>query len=466
MPKPHDSLGTVASISRRQFIRYTTVATTAFAVSGPYIVRGQNLNSRLQVGIIGAGGKGSSDTDETAKAGGVIVGLCDVDRGTLESRGKKYSDAKRYQDFRKMLAEMEKDIDAVVVATPDHTHAPASIMAMKMKKHCFCQKPLTHSVAEARMMRDVAKRMKVATQMGNQGSSGDGLRRAVEVIQAGIIGKPQQLHVWSNRPVWPQGQARPEGSDPVPDNLDWDLWLGPAPVRPYKKSAYHSFAWRGVQDFGTGALGDMACHTVNMPFRALKLGYPTEVEAESTGMNNESWPLSSKIRFQFPKRDGLPPLTFWWYDGAPDGKQTYRPHADITTDIVAKQGKLPGSGCLIIGDKGRIFSPDDYGSQFFVRMNDEKELKAAKDHEAVKAIPNNIWRSPGHYVEWIDAIKGGRAAYSNFDIAAYLTEIILLGCVALRAGTKLEWDGPKMRAKNNKAAAQFVKRDYRDGWKL
>ncbi len=215
MPKPQVPLGTVPSVSRRQFIRYTTLATSAFAVAGPYIVRGANLNSRLQVGIIGAGGKGSSDTDETAKAGGVIVGLCDVDKGTLESRGKKYTAAKRYQDFRKMLTEMEKDIDAVVVATPDHTHAPASVMAMKMGKHCFCQKPLTHSVYEARMMRDVAKKMKVATQMGNQGSAGDGLRRAVEVIQAGVIGKPQQLHVWSNRPIWPQGQARPEGSDPV-----------------------------------------------------------------------------------------------------------------------------------------------------------------------------------------------------------------------------------------------------------
>lgn len=465
MPKPQIPVGTAPSVSRRKFIQYTSLAASTLAFGGCAITRGRNLNSRLQVGIIGAGGKGSSDTDETAKAGGVIVGLCDVDKGTLESRGKKYTEAKRYQDFRKMLTEMESDIDAVVVATPDHTHAPASIMAMKMGKHCFCQKPLTHSVYEARMMRDVAKKMKVATQMGNQGSAGDGLRRAVEVIQAGVIGKPQQLHVWSNRPIWPQGQARPEGSDPVPDSLDWDLWLGPAAFRPYKKGAYHTFAWRGVQDFGTGALGDMACHTVNMPFRALKLGYPTEVEAESTGMNKESWPLSSKIRFQFPKRDGLPPLTFWWYDGAPDGKQTFRPHADLTSDIVAKQGKLPGSGCLIIGDKGRIFSPDDYGSQFFIRMNDEKELKAAKDHEAVTAIPNNIWRSPGHYVEWIDAIKGGRAAYSNFDIAAYLTEIILLGCVSLRAGTKLEWDGPGMRARNIDVA-QYVRREYRAGWKL
>ena len=466
MPKLNKSLGTVLSFSRRHFLKSASLATGALAVGGCNITRGRNLNSRIQVGVVGAGGKGSSDTDETAKAGGVIIGLCDVDKGTLDARGAKYPDARRYQDFRTMLTEMDQSIDAVIVATPDHLHAPASIMAMKAGKHCFCQKPLTHSVYEARMMRDTAKKMKVATQMGNQGSAGSGLRRAVEVIQAGIIGKPQQLHVWSNRPIWPQGQGRPEGSDPVPDTLDWDLWLGPAPFRPYKKGAYHPFAWRGIQDFGTGALGDMACHTVNMPFRAHKLGYPTEVEAESTGMNKESWPLSSKIRFQFPEREGLPPVSFWWYDGKPDAKETYRPHADLTGDIVAKQGKLPTSGCLIIGDKGRIFSPDDYGSQFFMRLNDEKELKASKDHEALIAIPESIPRSPGHYVEWIDAIKGGRSAYSNFDIAAYLTEIILLGCVALRTGTKLDWDGPKMRARNTKDAAQYVEREYRKGWKL
>jgi hypothetical protein len=410
MPKPISPNGTASPLSRRHFIKYTTLATTAFGVA-PAFVRGQNLNSLVDVAVIGAGGKGASDTDETAKVGGNIVALCDVDSNTLNSRGAKYPKAKLHRDYRKMLDELEKSVDAVIVATPDHLHAPASVMAMKMGKHCFCQKPLTHSVFEARTMRDVAKSKKVATQMGNQGSAGTGLRRAVEVIQAGVIGKPQQLHVWSNRPIWPQGMGRPEGSDPVPDN-------------------------------------------------------PTEIEAESTGMNTESYPFSSKIRFQFPEREGLPPLTFHWYDGKPDGKETFRPHADLTEDIVAKQGKLPGSGCLIIGDKGRIFSPDDYGSQFFIRMNDEKALKPSKEHEALGAIPESIPRSPGHYQEWMDAIKGGRPGYSNFDIAAYLTEIILLGCVALRVGKKLEWDGPKMKAKNAPEAAQYVKRQYRKGWKL
>lgn len=470
MPKPLDPIpGTVSTLSRRLFIKYGSLAAGAIIVPGCKSIRSGRVispNERINVAVIGAGGKGSSDTDETAKVGGTIVGLCDVDKKTLEGRGAKYPQARRYQDYRKMLEEMEQQIDAVIVATPDHIHAPASIMAMKMGKHCFCQKPLTHSVYEARMMRDVAKKSKVATQMGNQGSAGDGLRRAVEVIQAGIIGKPQQLHVWSNRPIWPQGIDRPQGSDPVPDNLDWDLWLGPAPLRPYKDKAYHPFAWRGWQDFGTGALGDMACHTVNMPFRALKLGYPTEIEAESTGINKETYPKSSKIRFQFPAREGLPPLTFFWYDGQPNDAATLRPHPDITADISQKMGKLPGSGCLIIGDKGRLFSPDDYGSQFFVRMNDESELKPGKDHEALRSTPQSIPRSPGHYQEWIDAMRGGRAAYSNFDIAAYLTEIILLGCVALRSGKKLEWDGPNMRATNAPDAHQFVKREYRQGWTL
>lgn len=478
MPKPSVPTGTVSSLSRRHFIKSSTFAAGAVAFAGiqtgPYVVRGQNLNSRINVAVVGAGGKGSSDTDDTARVGGHILALCDVDNSTLDARTaanpkpgqKTYPEAKRYQDFRKMLTELDKQIDAVIVSTPDHVHAAASVMAMKMGKHCFTQKPLTHSVFEARTMRKVASEMKVATQMGNQGSAGSGLRRAVEVIQAGIIGDVTQLHVWSNRPIWPQGQERPAGSDPVPENLDWDLWLGPAPYRPFKKGAYHTFAWRGVQDFGTGALGDMACHTVNMPFRALKLGYPTTIAAESTGMNKESWPVSSKIKFEFPKREGLVPCSFTWYDGKPKAKETHRPHADLVEDIVAMQGELPGSGCLLIGSKGRIFSPDDYGSQFFLRMNDEKELKQSAKHEALKAIPENYWKSPGHYQEWIDAIKGGKPGYSNFDIAAYLTEIILLGCVALRVGKKLEWDGPNMRATNAPESAQYVQREYRQGWKL
>jgi len=287
---------------------------------------------------------------------------------------------------------------------------------------------------------------------------------------------------------------RPAGSDPVPDGLDWDLWLGPAPWRPFKaewpeasvKSSrrrgrvYHPFAWRGWQDFGTGALGDMACHTANLPFRALKLEYPSEVEAWSSGINRESWPLKSKIRFEFPARAGLVPATFWWYDGgnpkpddpfAHDGNN--KPPREVTADVEEMMGTVPGSGCILIGDKGKVFSPDDYGAKFYVRLNDEKELLNGQNHEAVQAIPRRIEYNAfqgsadaRQHLEWIAACKGGKPGYSDFDIAAYLTEIILLGCVALRVGQKLEWDGPNMRAKNTRAADHIVKRTNRKGWSL
>src|SRR5947207_3564480 len=395
-----------------------------------------------------------------------------------------------------MLDEIGRHIDAVIVATPDHHHAFAAAMAMKMGKHAYVQKPLTHSVYEARYLRNLARKKKVATQMGNQGSAGRSLRRTVEVIQAGLIGKPLELHVWSNRPIWPQGIDRPPGEDPVPPTLDWDLWIGPAPMRPYKENpptedsqgrrrrsgVYRGFAWRGWKDFGTGALGDMACHTSNMPFRALKLGYPTEIEAETSPINHEAYPLKSKIRFEFPAREGLAPAQFWWYDGgnplpnAPyvhDGNS--KPPKELTSEIEEMLGKIPGSGCLLIGDKGKLFSPDDYGAKFFIKLSDEKEYIDGTKHEAVKDIPQTIPRNTldsdtdkRHHLEWIEAIKKGdpMAPYSRFDIAAYLTEIILLGDVAMRTGQKLEWDGPNMKAKNTSAAEQFVRRQFRKGWKL
>ena len=462
-------------ISRRRFIKYSSLAGAA-AFAAPYIMRAQDQspNNKLNIGVIGAGGKGSSDTDSCA--GENIVALCDVDQNTLNKRGEKYPSAKLFKDYRKMLEEM-KNLDAVIVATPDHIHAPASIMAMKMGKHVFCQKPLTHSVYEARTMRETAKKYKVATQMGNQGSAESGLRRAVEAIQGGVIGDVRQLYVWSNRPIWPQGIDRPPGSDPVPESLDWDLWLGPAPERPYKADTYHAFKWRGWQDFGTGALGDMACHTVNMPFRALKMGYPTSIEAKSSGINKETYPKSSEIRFEFPAREGMPPLTFTWFDGG------WKPNDDVLRHVNAhyaeqkdKDGnprKVPGSGCLLVGSKGQLFSPDDYGSQFLLQF-DSEGFKPARskvedkdvEHEAVRDIAKTVPRSPGHYKEWLDACKGGVPAYSNFDVAAYLTEIILLGCVALQTGKKLDWDGPNLKAKNAPEAAKYVKREYRKGWTL
>ena len=384
------------ALTRRDFLKRTSIATSAAALTFPFVGNVLGANDRINLACIGAGtgGKGDGDSNDAAACGGNIVALCDVDLNRLESKAKKFPDAKKYQDYRKLFDEMEKDIDAVTVSTPDHNHGVASIRAMKLGKHCFCQKPLVQTVSEARTMRKLAADKKLATQMGNQGSAETGLRRAVEVIQAGVIGKPLELHVWTNRPIWPQGLERPHGKDPVPANLNWDCWLGPASKRPYKKDVYHAFKWRGWYDFGTGALGDMACHTVNMPFRALKLGYPTVVECEMASRTYpETFPKTSRIRWEFPEREGLPPLKFWWYDGNPDEPfKPIRPSADITKEIVGTLGKLPSSGALIIGDKGKLFSPDDYGAQFFVAMKGEEELHPGKDHDACKAVAESIGR--------------------------------------------------------------------------
>ncbi len=494
-------------VDRRQFLKTSSLVAGALAVGAPAIVRGQNLNSKLNVACIGVGGKGRSDTD--ACAGENIVALCDVDTGSevYATQTAKYPNAKLFKDFRQMLDQMGSQIDAVTISTPDHMHAIVASLAMKKNKAVFCQKPLTQTIYEARYLRNMAHDRKLVTQMGNQGSAADGLRRAVETIQDGLIGQVHQVHVWTNRPIWPQGMDRPVGEDPVPATLDWDIWIGPAPMRPYKAGAtlkargvYNPFNWRGWQDFGTGALGDMACHTVNMPFRALDLDYPTEIEATPLGlMNKESYPVGTKIRFEFPKRNGHVSIehpnffhhdkkierdatTLWWYDGgqpdptAPGGHDlSNKPPAELTADIVALQGKLPDSGCLLIGDGGTVFSPDDYGTTFFVKLKGEEQFVSYLKHPALAKYPERIPRNRhsgttivAHAAEWLAAVKENKPemCYSRFDITARLVEIMLLGCVSLRAGQKIEWDGPKMVAKNCPQAAQFIQRQDRSGWAL
>jgi hypothetical protein len=481
-------------LSRRQFIYLSAFAAGATAL--PHFARAAprriSANEKLNIGAVGCGGKGASDIQFCS--GENIVALCDVDSRTLAGQKQNHPKAATYQDWRVML-EKETSLDAVIVSTPDHLHAMVAAAAMRLGKHVYCQKPLVQTVYEARLLRQLAKEQGVATQMGNQGSAEDGLRRAVEVVQAGLIGPVRQVHVWSNRPIWPQGMDRPAGEDPVPENLNWDLWLGPATWRPFKAAGpgdsskkgrrngiYHPFAWRGWQDFGTGALGDMACHTANMPFRALKLGYPAEVEAWSSGINKESYPLKSKIRFEFPGREGLVPATFWWYDGGnplPDNPYRHdgnnKPPKDVVADVEEMTGQVPGSGCILVGDKGKIFSGNDYGAKFHLRLKGDKEMVDSEKHDAVKAIPQSIPRNAfggegnadkRHHLEWIAACKDGKPGYSNFEIAAYLTEIILLGCVALRVGRKLEWDGPNMLARNAPEAAHIVRREKRKGWEL
>ena len=312
-----------------------------------------------------------------------------------------------------MLEVMGDKIDAVTVSTPDHSHAPAAMAGLKRGKHVFCQKPLTWSVSEARMLRETANDKKVATQMGNQGTAKDGFREGVEVLKSGALGTVSEVHIWTNRPIWPQGSGRPKEEQQVPSNVHWDLFLGPAQFRPYH-SAYHPFKWRGWLDFGTGALGDMACHTCNLAVMGLDLFDPISIEATSSGIvENETYPSWSVIEFQFPQRGNLPPCTLTWYDG---GK---KPPKELLLGSEQKD-----SGSLIVGDKGRMYSPDDYGSQQFLLP--EEKFKDFKKPEP--SLP----RSPGHFAEFANACRGGSPAMSNFNYSARLTETILLGNVALK----------------------------------
>ena len=483
------------TISRRRFLKTYTAALGATVLTGPYLLRGQNLNSKISFAEIhtDADGWGYPEGSATAAArsGGNIVALCDVDGNRLRSNNN-YG-AKMYSDYRKLYDEVGKSIDAVLIATPDHHTAVASVLAMRLGKHVCCGKPLCQNVAEARLMVKLAREKNLVTQMGNPGSASETLRRAIEIIQAGVIGSPKEVHVWSNRPVWPQGLDRPDGSDdPAADSVDWESWIGPAPMRPYKKGFYYPGNWRGWYDFGTGTLGDQGSHMLNLPFRALKLGYANAIECEETSqLFPETFPETSRIRFEFPARDGLPPLQLWWYDGRPsryvggryEEVKVLRPGDNVegvTKVKEMKSGKLPQFGTLVVGTKGVIFDPhvldnDGYKDPIYLSMNDEKAFVDGDKHEACVGVPKTIPRSGGdygsHFREWLNAMKEGKPelAYSRFGIAGTLTESLLLGCVALRIGVgkKMEWDGPNLKSPNVPEAAQFVAaRKSRAGWEI
>ncbi|MDO8683335.1 MAG: Gfo/Idh/MocA family oxidoreductase [Armatimonadota bacterium] len=432
-------------ISRRKFIKSAAVGGFGFVLlKNSRMAFGFEANEKLNIAIIGCGGKGRSNLGSVA--GENIVALCDVDDNTTAAAAEKFPQAKLFADFRKMLDKMHNEIDAVVVSTPDHTHAPAAVMAMKMGKHVYCEKPLTHSIYEARVMRDTARKYKVATQMGNQGTAGDGFRESVEAVRAGAIGQVHEVYVWSNRPIWPQGIDRPVETPPVPSNLHWDLWLGSAPKRPYNE-AYQPFKWRGWVDFGTGALGDMGCHTLNMPFMALDLRNPMSVEAEVFEMTAEAYPKKSIITYIFPQRGNLRTLRLKWYDGGL-----------MPSDSILYGKKLSGSGCALIGDKGHMHVTDDYGSRY--------ELLPKDEFTSFQPPAPTLPRSSGHHQEWIEACKGGAPAMSNFDYASALTETILLGNLAIVTGEPINWDAENMRAINCPKADCHINRPYRKGWSL
>jgi len=461
-----DRCASLEGISRRRFMK-GTAAVAAFTVVPRHVLGGPRQvppSEKLNIAGIGVGGQGASDIQNVSSEN--IVALCDVDRRQAAETFKKFPNAKQYSDFRVMLEKENKNIDAVVVATPDHVHAVASMMAIKMGKHVYCEKPLTYSMYEAREIAKAAREAKVATQMGNQGHSGEGIRLICEWIWDGAIGPVREAHVWTTHAVWPQGMERPKETPPVPETLDWDLWLGPAPYRPYHPAYLPQF-WRGWWDFGTGGLGDMGCHNLDAAFWALKLGHPTSVEASCSifvptitwdkTFNNESYPQASIVRYEFPQRESMPPLELTWYDG---GLMPRRPR-ELETG--RRLGDKLG-GAIFIGDSGTLIC-DSYANS--PRLIPEARMKDYRRPE--KSIP----RSAGHHKEWIEACKGGQPAGSNFDYAGPMTEVILLGNIAVRMslktqekGLRLAYDGPNMRVTNLPEANEYVHRKYREGWTL
>jgi predicted dehydrogenase len=474
-------------LSRRKFLKTSGFVATGITIVPRHVLGGIGFvapSDKLNIAGVGIGGRGQGILKGAFKNGASnIVALCDVDDKRAANTFKKYEKAVRYKDFRVML-EKQKDIDAVMVATPDHTHAVVAMAAMQLGKHVYVEKPLTHDIYEARMLTEAAKKYKVVTQMGNQGASGDGVRKIIEWIAADAIGEVTRVHCWTNRPIWPQGISTPSGKYEIPKELDWNLWLGPAPQRDYNP-AYLPFSWRGWWDYGTGALGDMGCHVIDPPFRALKLGYPISVEASSGQVyaSNfqladipDSCPPCSKVHLQFPARDGMPPVEMIWYDG---GIMPKRPEELLPGE---EMGNSDG-GVIFEGSKGKIMCGVYGVKPTLLPTKLHKDFK-----EPEPTLPRIPKGSDGHQQNWVKACKEGTPTTSGFEYAGPFTEAVLMGNLGIRsynlkklkAGKtptswdpwkypgriKLDWDGPNMKVTNFDEANQFVKRKYRDGWIL
>ncbi len=449
------------NLSRRDFVGGVTAA-AGFMIVPRHVLGGPGYRApsdKLNIAGVGAGGMGANNINNCA--GENIVALCDVDDERAAKTFAKFPNAKRYKDFRKML-EAEKGIEAVIVATPDHTHTVVAMMAIKMKKHVYVQKPMAHSVGEVRKLTEAAREYKVASQLGNQGHSSEGVRLLCEWIWDGAIGPVREVHCFTNRPVWKQPQIRPTETVAVPATLDWDLWLGPAADRPYHP-AYLPQVWRGWWDFGCGALGDMGCHVMDAAFTALKLGYPTAVEACASTHASEkffewidpkdSFPASSIVHYSFPARGNMPPVKLTWWDGGMLPEQPEELEVGTTLRLE------DGGGTIFVGEKGKLVCGTYSDSP---RLIPESKMAAYKRPE--KTIP----RVKGsHEQNWIDACKGGPPACSNFEYAGPFTEAVVMGNLAVRfPGRKLLWDGPNMKMTNVQEANQYVFSPYRAGWSL
>ena len=425
-------------LDRRSFIQTAGALTSVGVWSSTTATRAAGPNEKLNIACVGTANRAAADVDGVK--GENIVAICDVDENYLNRARKQFPDARAYIDYREMIEKEGDKIDAVTVATSDHHHAPASLRAIQAGKHVYCEKPLTHTVQEARILAEAAKEAGVATQMGTQIHAGDNYRRVVEIVQSGAIGDVTEVHVWVGK-AWGGGEL-PSTADEPPKELHWDLWLGPAPERPFAKGRYHPAQWRRWWAFGNGTLGDMGCHFVDLPFWALKLRHPVSCKATGPKPHPETCPIGMTVEYLFPEREGLPPCKLTWYDG------------NMIPKKVAGEN-VPANGVMFVGTEGKMFA--DYGKYRLFPQD-----KFSNYEPPPKSIPKSI----GHHAEWIKACKDGSETTCNFDYSGALSESILLGCVAYRSGVAIDWDAKALRATNSDAANEYISKKYRKGWEV
>ena len=454
-------MSTNRPIDRRQFIAGSVASAAALAALGnAHAVparlstpRRLSPNGKVRVMGFGVGGMGGTDISTIASHPMVeIAGLCDVNAQSLDAAKAKFPGAKLFTDYREALAAMGDSIDAVSVSTPDHHHAAIALGAMNLGKACYCQKPLTRTIAETRAMRTMARQKKLVTQMGIQRQASAGRQQGVALLQSGVLGKAVELHIWTDRPAgwWEQGHSRPQGSDPVPEWLNWDCWLGTAPARPYKTDTYAPFRWRGFFDFGTGALGDMACHFMDAPFLGLKMGTPIAVRGDSEGLTDDEYPNAETVTITFSGGEyakATLPLT--WYDGGRIPKASVSPHLPADIDLA----KISPDGCILaVGTEGTLIIPCSGTPQVF------PPARAA-------AFPLPEKKDYNHWHAWVDAILGKGSTVANFDLATEVNETVLLGVIGGRVtGIDLDYDHAGMRFRNSPAATALITPVYRKGF--
>jgi len=450
----------MSNITRRQFVKRTAAVAGACSIGFPSLIRAQGLNEKLQVGFIAVGGRGGAHTGESHKEGLQCVAFAEIDKTRWNGvHGKEgWEKAAGYTDWRKVFEKHAKEIDVVFVAAPDHSHFAPSMTAVSMGIHCYTEKPLTWSVREAQLLAAAyAKNPKVVTQMGNQGHAGNGWRTAYEYVKAGAIGDITEFHTWTNRPVWPQGGDRPEGSDPIPDTLDWEAWIGPAAMRPFKNGVYHSFNWRGFVDFGSGALGDMACHTTDGIYSIMNPGYAATAEPiVMTGPVKDQWPAGMIVKSTYRAKDGRPGFTTYWYEGKDKDGKPFMPENPEELKVDGRE--LPRTGNLVVGTKGKMLVNGDYWDSTQL-IPDAKRKEFGRPDKLLE-------RSPGHHTEFFMACRGEKPrefSQSNFSYSGPMAANIQLGNLCARAGKKLELNEAGKITSDPKIN-DLAWREPREGW--